>query len=48
MYVTRSYMDVPEIDGYIFVKKENKHQIGEFIEVEIKEAFDYDLIAKEI
>ena len=39
MYITRSYMDVPEIDGYIFVKKEKEHEIGEFIECQIVEAF---------
>ena len=48
MYVTRSYMDVPDIDGFVFVKKEKEHKIGEFIECVIEEAFEYDLLAKEI
>ena len=47
MYVTRSYMDVPDIDGFVFVKKEKEHEIGEFIDAEIEEAFDYDLMAIE-
>lgn len=48
MYVTRSYMDVPDIDGVIFVKNENEHKIGEFIESKIVEAYEYDLLAEEI
>ena len=48
MYVTRSYMDVPDIDGFVFVKKEKEHKIGEFIECIVEEAFEYDLLAKEI
>ncbi len=48
MYITRSYMDVPEEDGIVFVKKEKEHQVGDFIEVVVKEAFEYDLVADEI
>ena len=48
MYITRSYMDVPDIDGFVFVKKEKEHEIGEFIECVVKDAFDYDLVAEEI
>ena len=48
MYITRSYMDVPDIDGFVFVKKEKEHEIGEFIDAKIMDAFDYDLVAEEI
>ena len=48
MYITRSYMDVPDIDGFVFVKKEKEHEIGEFIECVVEKAFDYDLVAEEI
>jgi ribosomal protein S12 methylthiotransferase len=39
MLVARSFMDAPEIDGYIEVKGEAKE--GEFVEVQITEAYDY-------
>ena len=47
-YVARSYMDVPDIDGLVFVKNNANHQIGEFIDVVVSEAAEYDLIATEI
>lgn len=46
-YITRSYMDVPDIDGLIFVKNEKEHKIGDFIKVIIESAEEYDLIGKE-
>ena len=48
MYVARSYMDVPDIDGVVFIKKDKIHQNGEFIDCIVKEAYEYDLIAEEI
>lgn len=47
-YVCRSYMDVPDIDGLVFVKNEKEHGIGDFINVQITDITEYDLIAKEI
>lgn len=47
-YVCRSYMDVPDIDGLVFVKNENEHSLGDFINVQITDITEYDLIAKEI
>lgn len=47
-YIGRSYMDVPDIDGLVFIKKENQHEIGDFIDVVITEVTEYDLIATEI
>ena len=47
-YVCRSYMDVPDIDGLVFVEKEKEHGLGDFIKVKIENITEYDLIAKEI
>ena len=48
MYVTRSYRDVPDTDGFVFVNKEKEHKVGDFIECIVKEASEYDLTAKEL
>ena len=48
MYVTRSYRDVPDTDGFVFVNKEREHKVGDFIECIVKEAYEYDLIAEEL
>lgn len=47
-YVTRSYMDVPDIDGLVFVKRTSEHKVGEFIDVVVNEAAEYDLIGTEL
>ena len=48
MYVTRSYRDVPDTDGFVFVNKEKEHKVGDFIECIVKEAYEYDLTANEL
>lgn len=48
MYVTRSYRDVPDTDGFVFVNKEKEHKVGDFIECIVKEAYEYDLMAEEL
>lgn len=45
-YVGRSYMDVPDIDGLIYIEMTDEPLEGKFVECEIIEANDYDLIAK--
>ena len=46
-YIGRTYMDVPDTDGLVFIKAENSHQFGDFIDVVIEDAVEYDLIARE-
>ncbi|MDP8269307.1 MAG: 30S ribosomal protein S12 methylthiotransferase RimO [Candidatus Tenebribacter davisii] len=41
----RSYFDSPEIDGVVFIT-EGKAMIGEIVEVEVIDAWEYDLIGK--
>ena len=46
VYFGRSYADAPDVDGKIFVRApRGALEVGEFYEVEIAEALDYDLIA---
>ena len=48
LYEARSYRDVPEIDGIIYVKALSSHNEGEFTKVTIKDAMEYDLLGDEI
>ena len=48
LYFGRSYMDIPETDGIVFVKSNKKDLIGKFINVRIIDSNEYDLIAKSI
>ena len=43
-YVGRSYMDVPEIDGVIFIENNKTLKLGEWIKVDVIDIKDYDLI----
>ena len=47
-YITRSYMDIPDEDGVIFIKNSGKNSIGDFIKCKITEVIDYDLIGEQI
>ena len=45
--IGRTYMDVPDMDGVIFIKNSTEENlVGEFIEVEIEDVNKYDLIGK--
>ena len=46
VYIARTYMDAPDIDGYVFVESEWNLISGDFITVEIIGADEYDLIGK--
>ena len=43
-YIARSYMDVPDIDGVIFVNCDEENLEGQFAKVKILKTQDYDLI----
>ena len=46
-YIGRSYMDVPDMDGVVFIKKDNKQrEIGQFVNCIITNIKEYDLIAE--
>ena len=45
-YIGRTYMDVPEEDGVIFVKKTEELEFGQFVKCKIVDIKDYDLIGE--
>lgn len=44
VYLGRTYMDSPEIDGLVYVHSDRELEIGEFQTVIVKDALEYDLI----
>ena len=44
--VGRSYRDAPEVDN--FIRIDEKLPIGEFVDVKIMEAFEYDVTGESI
>lgn len=46
VYITRTYMDAPEVDGYVFVASDWDLISGEFLKVRITGADEYDLIGE--
>lgn len=46
LYVGRSYMDAPGVDGYVFIKSEEDLMSGDFARVRITKALEYDLIGE--
>lgn len=44
VYVGRSYMDAPSVDGYVFINSEEELMSGDFTKVRIVKAMEYDLI----
>ena len=46
IYVGRSYMDAPEIDGVVYVNSSRELKIGEFVKVKINETLEYDLVGE--
>jgi ribosomal protein S12 methylthiotransferase len=47
-YICRSYRDAPEVDGEVYVTSDVPLQPGDFIEVEITDASEYDLFAENV
>ncbi len=46
IYIGRTYMDAPEVDGYVFVKSDNELMSGDYVIVEITGSNEYDLIGE--
>ena len=47
-YIARSYRDVPEEDGVVWVETSKGHKLGDIILAKVINAEEYDLIAEEI
>jgi len=39
-------MDSPEIDGVTYVQSDKELEIGDFVQVEIIDSLDYDLVGE--
>ena len=48
VYACRSYMDAPEIDNSVIFTSNKTLQPGEFTDVLITDAFDYDITGKAV
>ena len=46
VYYARSFADAPDVDGRVYFKTEKMINPGEFVDVKITEALDYDLIGE--
>ena len=44
IYYGRSYQDAPDVDGRVYFTSNKKVEKGEFVDVKITEALDYDLV----
>ncbi len=47
-YIGRSYMDAPDIDTRVYFTSTNEHKAGEFVNVLIEGASEYDIIGRAI
>lgn len=48
VYLGRTQYDAPEIDNAVMVETDKKHKPGDFITVKIIDAYDYDIVGREI
>ncbi len=46
VYVTRTYRDAPNVDGFLFVDTERELMTGDFISVRVTAACEYDLMGE--
>ena len=46
VYVCRTYMDAPEVDGYLFLETDRTFNTGDFLRVRVTDAYEYDLIGE--
>ncbi len=46
VYVGRTYMDAPNVDGYIFINTDEVLMTGDFVPVKVTGAMEYDLIGE--
>ena len=44
VYIARTYMDAPDVDGYVFIQSDYNLDSGDFVKVEVPRSDEYDLI----
>lgn len=47
-YIARSYRDVPEEDGVVFIQTGKVHKVGDIVLAKVIQGQEYDLVAEEI
>ena len=47
-YIGRSEFDAPEIDNSVLFTSDRKLKAGDMVNVLIEDAFDYDLVGREV
>ncbi len=48
IFIGRSYMDAPNVDGYVFVHSRDSYLSGEIVNVKVTQAKEYDLVGEAI
>lgn len=48
VYVARTYMDAPNVDGYLFLRSERELDSGCFVTAKVTGSSEYDLIGEEV
>ncbi|MCR4896890.1 MAG: 30S ribosomal protein S12 methylthiotransferase RimO [Lachnospiraceae bacterium] len=46
VYVTRTYRDAPDVDGYLFLHTDATFNTGDFVKVKVTQAREYDLVGE--
>ena len=46
VYYGRSYADAPDVDGKVYFKSNDNIAVGDFVQIEVTEALDYDLVGE--
>ena len=45
-YIGRTYMDIPDMDGVVFIKNTKPNLEGTWVKIKIEDVRDYDLVGK--
>ena len=45
-YISRTYKDAPDVDGYLFIQTSRELMTGDFVRVRVTQANEYDLIGE--
>lgn len=46
VYISRTYRDAPDVDGYLFIQTARELMSGDFVKVKVTGAHEYDLIGE--
>lgn len=46
LYIGRSFLDAPDVDGVTYIKTNKELQVGEFYEIRVIDSLEYDLVGE--